>query len=174
MRIEPSPEHEPTTDPALNGTPLHEVIVMNEYRKVGPMMRLLVVAVIFGCGAKAASPGLVVQQAGDTVVTVRASAEGRQVQSDMLEILTPMDSLEWFQIVETVRGHQFILHCQGNRLLTMTIPVAADSTFPELRTAPDSSRMFRIVPATKETLCQRETAALWRWVNDATLHRRQN
>lgn len=139
------------------------------------MMRLLVVAMLFGCGAKAASPGLVVytSESGDTVVAVRASTEG-PVHSDMLEILTPMDSLEWSQIVETVRGHRFILRCQGNRLLTMTIPLAADSTFPELRTAPNSSQMFRIVPAAKETLCQRETAALWRWVGDATLHRRQN
>lgn len=141
-------------------------------------MRLLVVAMLFGCGAKAASPGLVVGQSGDTVVTVRVedpAAEERPVQSDLIEILTPVDSLrEWTQIVETVRGHRLILRCQGNRLLILTIPLAADSTFPDLRTAPDSSQMFRIVPAAKETLCQRETAALWHWVGDAMWHRRQN
>ena len=144
------------------------------------MVRLLVVAVIFGCGAKAASSGLVVytSESGDTVVTVRAgdpAAEKRPVQSDLIEIFTPVDSLrEWTQIVETVRGHRFYLRCQGNRLLIVTIPLAADSTFPDVRTAPDSSQMFRIVPATKETLCQRETAALWHWLGDATWHRRQN
>ena len=53
------------------------------------MMRLLVVAMLFGCGAKAASPGLVVypSESGDTVVTVRASTEG-PVHSDILEILS--------------------------------------------------------------------------------------
>ena len=54
------------------------------------------------------------------------------------------------------------------------IPLVADSTFPELRTAPDGSQVFRIVPATKETLCQLETAALWGWAGETELRRRQN
>ena len=79
------------------------------------------------------------------------------------------DTTQWLQIVVTAANQRFVLQCEGKRLSALTIPLSADESFPERRATVGGGQLFQIRPAIPETRCPRDSARMWRFLQDSPI-----